>query len=300
MTSNQEKYRLICRNETSIPIFSRDWWLDSVAENQWDVALAERNGMIVAALPYVKKENKIIMPKHTQTMGIWAAYPPKQKNSTRLGYEKDIFNELIDQLPTVDHFFQRFHYSVTNWLPFYWRGYQQTTRYTYVLDQLEDLNRVFNEFRSNIKTDIRKAVRSVDIKIEDDIEKFYTVNQKTFERQNVPMGYTLDYVKKIDRACRERNCRKMWFAYDQDNRIHAAIYVIWDENSAYYIMGGGDPELRNSGATSLLLWEAIKHSATVTAKFDFEGSMLEPVERFFRAFGAKQTPYFLITKGEAN
>ena len=50
---------------------------------------------------------------------------------------------------------------------------------------------------------------------------------------------------------------------------HAGVYIVWDSNSAYYIMGGGDPELRSSGATTLCMWEAIKFSASVTACFDF-------------------------------
>ena len=61
-------------------------------------------------------------------------------------------------------------------------------------------------------------------------------------------------------------------------------------------MGGADPRLRNSGANSLCMWEAISFSSTVSEQFDFEGSMLEPVERFFRAFGARQVPYFEVTK----
>ena len=31
--------------------------------------------------------------------------------------------------------------------------------------------------------------------------------------------------------------------------------------------------------------------------FDFEGSMLEGVEGFFRSFGGVQTPYFRLSKG---
>ena len=104
-------------------------------------------------------------------------------------------------------------------------------------------------------------------------------------------------VKKIDQACSKRNCRKIFFARDLQNRTHAALYLIWDENSAYYLMGGSDPALRNSGANSLLMWEAIQFASTVTNKFDFEGSMIEPIERFFRSFGAKQIPYSYISKG---
>jgi hypothetical protein len=61
-------------------------------------------------------------------------------------------------------------------------------------------------------------------------------------------------------------------------------------------MGGANPELRSSGATSLCLWEAIRFASKVCSRFDFEGSMIEPVERFFRGFGARQVPYFQINK----
>lgn len=60
-------------------------------------------------------------------------------------------------------------------------------------------------------------------------------------------------------------------------------------------MGGSDPDLRSSAAISLCMWAAIKFASTVTKILDFEGSIMEPVERFFRAFCAKQTPYFALT-----
>ena len=47
---------------------------------------------------------------------------------------------------------------------------------------------------------------------------------------------------------------------------------------------------------SLLMWEAIKYASTVTTKFDFEGSMIEPIENFFKGFGAVQQQYTNISK----
>ncbi len=44
------------------------------------------------------------------------------------------------------------------------------------------------------------------------------------------------------------------------------------------------------------MWEAIRFAASVTRSFDFEGSMIEPVEKFFRAFGATQTAYHNVFK----
>ena len=118
----------------------------------------------------------------------------------------------------------------------------------------------------------------------------------TFERQGITIPYSYEFVARLDRACVKYNARKILFAEDEKGKIHAAIYIVWDDNAAYYLMGGGNPNLRTSGATSLLIWEAIKFSASVSKAFDFEGSMIEPIERFFRAFGAIQTPYHKITK----
>ena len=38
----KDKYHLLCNTETSIPIFSRDWWLDTVCgKDKWKVLLVE-------------------------------------------------------------------------------------------------------------------------------------------------------------------------------------------------------------------------------------------------------------------
>ena len=85
---------------------------------------------------------------------------------------------------------------------------------------------------------------------------------------------------------------------DRAGNLHAVAFIVWQNSSAYYIAGGGDPVFRSSGAHSLVLWEAIRQVSRYTGKFDFEGSMLPGVERFFRGFGAVQTPYFMITRGK--
>ena len=77
---------------------------------------------------------------------------------------------------------------------------------------------------------------------------------------------------------------------------YVVLYLVWDKKSAYYIAGGSPIDVRTTGAMPLLLWEAIKFSSKVTKHFNFEGSMIKPIERFFRAFGGEQVPYFEITK----
>ncbi len=301
-SERKEKYRALCVAEKSIPIFSRDWWLDATAGSEaWDVALVEQEDVIVAAMPYALRRrygfSVIGQPPLTQTLGPWMR-PDGPKPARYAASDKKIMSELIGQLPAFDLFRQNWHHSRGNWLPFYWKGFQQTTRYTYVQEELGDEARLWSGLQDNIRSDIKKATSRFKLQVVDTlpVDDFIRLNRLTFARQQLALPYSDDYVRRLDAACEAHGCRKCLIAVDPDGRQHAGAYIVWDENSAYYLMGGGDPELRNSGATSLCLWEAIRFSAGVTRCFDFEGSMLESVEKFFRAFGARQQPYFEISK----
>lgn len=296
---SRDAYRELCRSEPSVPLFARDYWLDALAPDRWDVVVVARGGSMIGALPYVRHEHLgftfLQMPVLTQFLGPWVAYPAGQKQHSRLSHEKEVFGELVAQLPAHDYFEQNFHHSITNWLPFHWLGFSQTTRYTYVLDSLADLAAVHAGFRSNIKTDIKKAQKSVRVVETNDLERFYRINRKTFTRQDREPTYSLATLARLDAALASRGQRRILLAEDPSGAVHAGVYLAWDETTTYYLMGGGDPVLRSSGATSLLVWEGIQRAATTSRSFDFEGSMIEPVERFIRAFGAVQRPYFRIT-----
>ena len=45
------------------------------------------------------------------------------------------------------------------------------------------------------------------------------------------------------------------------------------------------------------MWEAIKFTKEELGlnQFDFEGSMVPPIELFFRKFGGKLTPYYTVS-----
>lgn len=297
--TNKKKYRQFCEEQPTIPIFSQAWWLDLVAGDDWDVCLVEKGNEIYASMPYVVRNRfgltLLVQPPLTQALGPWIR-PSTAKYSKGLSQQKDLMEGLIDQLPKYHYFSQNWHYSITNWLPFYWRGFEQATGYTYVLNDLSDADEIWQEFMVNIRTDVRKAGDKLGLKVITDLplSVFLDLNRLTFERQGMSLPYSESFVNKLVRQAKERGQCQWFIAQDHSGRNHAGVLIVWDSESAYYIMGGGDPELRSSGATSLCMWEAIKFASTVTKRFDFEGSMIESVERFFRAFGAKQIPYFKL------
>lgn len=294
---NKERYIAFCEQHPArIPIFAQAWYLDAVCfDGTWDVAIVEENGEIQAVLPYFLKQKfgfyYITMPLFTKHLGPFFA---KDYNLTE---QHHILDQLIKQLPKVHAFYQNFHPDITNWLPFYWAGYQQTTRYTYQI-RLDDVNKVFENINRNMRRNIKKAQSQLIITHDGSPETFYDINRLSFERQGLNMPYTLEQFLKHDAALAKHNARQIFFAKDESGRKHSAAYLIWDAKSSYYHLSGDDPELRNSGAGILLVWEAIRFTKETLGLeiFDFEGSMMQSVETIRRQFGAVQVPYFYIWK----
>lgn len=296
--SEYEKWNEFVDTSLQGSIFSKSWYLEAVQTSFEIYACIDKNkeflgGMIIPEL----KEGYITMPILTQTLGILLKNFNNIKYANRISKEKDIIESLVNAIPNFKNYSINFNYNFTNWLPFMWRGYSQYCKYTYVIENLSNLDYIKSGLRNNIKYDINKAIKN-DIKIYEDlpIEALYKISEKTFNRQGLAIPYSLELLQCLDKILKEKEARKSFFAVDKHNNIHAANYIIYDKNSAYYLIGGGDAELRTSGATSLALWEAIKFSSKVSKKFDFEGSCIRSIEEFFRGFGGTQKMYFNIWK----
>ena len=283
-------------------VFSEEWWLDAVSINgEWGREDIFENGKLVASFPwYLKKKigfKYLCMPPMTQSLGPYIDHPNNVKYAQKLSREKYLVNELIDKLPYFDHFEQAFSVELTNWLPFYWRGFSQTTLYTYRLSNIRNQENLWKGLQTKIRTDIRKAKKiGVNIEISDDIENFIELNSKTFLNKGLKNPYSNELIKRIYYASIKNNSGALFLAKGLDGKTHAGIFLIWNKYCSYYLLGAGDQNLRNSGATSLTIWEGIKYVSQFTDIFDFEGSMNPSIESFFRGFGAYQVPYHFVKR----
>jgi Acetyltransferase (GNAT) domain len=290
------QYQQFCQSESSLPIFFQDWYLDAVCqEGEWGVAMVEEAGQVKGIWTYFMKQKMgfkyVTMPNFVKFMGPYLLGSPSTTE------QHQILAKLLAQIPPVASIKQDFHYNITNWLPLYWENFRQTTRYTYLLD-VSDLQKVLDGVNRNIRRNIKKASEQIRIEHWDDPEKFYVVNKKSFDRQNIPIPYTLTQFLHHDAALKVQQRRKFFFAVDQRGQLHSASYVIWDDQVAYYHLAGDDPQFRQHGAGILLIWEAIQflHNELGISTLDFEGSMIKNVEAIRRQFGAIQTPYFSVSK----
>jgi hypothetical protein len=296
----KDDYRKLCETERSIPIFSTDWWLDAaVGPQSWDVVLVKENGRIIGAMPFARAWKfgmKVIhQPPLTPFLGPWIL-PNSEKTSTRLGREQRIMQSLIEQLPKFDNFRLTWNKGLSNWLPFYWSGFSQTTDYTYVIHGLDDLDRVWNQLESSRRKHCKRGAAESTLREDLPVEAFLHLHKICLASRGVSQSFTDDCLQRIDDACVARKCRKIHIIVDEAGRPIAGTYTVWDENSAYALMKGRDPNTENVNAPSVCQWEAIKFSSTVSDKYDFLGNMNPSIEPYVRSFGAEQTPIFTISK----
>lgn len=277
-------------------VFSRSWWVKAVGAR---VLGLFKSGRLAAGIPlYYEKRMGVrmcIMPKLTQTFGV-VMEPHSGKRVGTINWEMEILSVFANYLAKERVFYQCFHPDLANWLPFLWNGFRQTSRVTYVLDNLTDLDAIWDEIEKKMRATIKKA-QNLGIEVQEcSLDTVFQLCAKTFGRQGLAVPFNRDYFARLVESAQANNSGECLAAVDKQGQVHAATLLVWDQKRAYYLVGGGDPDLRSSGAQCLLSWESIRFASTRSAAFDFEGSMLEPVERVFRAFGAKQVPYNCIMK----
>lgn len=298
----KELYNKFC-NKNYIPIFSKPWWLDAVCgADNWGVHVLEKSGQFLGAMPYyVENRNGyeiITKAHHSQNNGIIVSYQQNMKYVARLDRQEEVINAMCDYIESlgVDKYEQQYHYSFTNILPFKWRGYKEMVRYTYVIEDTNDMDKICADFKYIVRNQIKKAEKIVSVKEGMTVEKFYEINKLSYDRQGIDVPFSLKLFSRIEECCAAHNCRKILYTQDEDGNIHSVAYLVWDEESLYFLINGIDSDFMWSQSNSLLIRESIRAAHDLGKKFDFEGSVLQQIEHIFRGFGAKQKMYFRIIK----
>lgn len=278
-------------------VFEQPWWLEAVAPGSWKEAVVQDDsGAVVARLPYCIRKKRIYMPAYTQCLGVWFAEDGLSPYY-RCNEEKERIGTLLDILSQQAKYI-RIRLAPTNQyvLPYYWHGFQLIPHYTYRINDLSDCERIYNNFHKTVKKNIKSAKNKVHLSESNDASCLFELLDKTFEAQGRSNPMDKAMISRIMKACEEHHAGKLLIAEDAAGNVHSGAYLVYDENVCYYLFAGSDPQFRSSGAQSLVLWEAIQFAAGHSRVFDFEGSMIESIEVFFRRFGCESAIYYEVRK----
>ena len=300
---NKDIYRELCEKEESISIYDQPWWMDIVCGSEnWNVILYEKKGNILGAMPYYYKTKfgikYITQPKFTQHNGIWIKYGANMVESKRISFEKEVITAIYSELEKMGFAFyqQAQPPTLTNWLPFYWKGCTETTCYTYRINNISDPEGLLSTFQPNKRKNIKKALNAgFEVKFDLPAKEFYELCKESLKKQGKQIFYSFDLFEKIYNAAYKYNAGRTIYAVE-GGIVRCALFNLWDKQYGYDLISAIDPDFKNSGASDLLIFSMIKFLSDKVTGYDFEGSMIEGVEESFRHFGATQTPYFFIYK----
>lgn len=179
--------------------------------------------------------------------------------------------------------------------PFQQEGFQVEVSYTYLVDlQNSDEEALLMAMSTERRKNIRDATSTtLTTQINPTFEAVLSlINNTLNERGVVPHLTTLKLLLTSG------SDRVFSIGVFDGHQLIATTVIGMDSQRAYYLAGG--TQKSGTAAGSLSLWEAIRESKRRgAAQFDFCGSSVPSIEKFFRAFGGELTPYFRIRRNTA-
>lgn len=285
----------IARSPQAAP-YGCTWYLDVVWPG-WKAVVFREKERFLAVLP-IKVSKKyglsyVFNPPYCQYVGLFFDPAEKKSPAFDLAYKKRLAKAIVESIPlNVKLFNVKFAPTFDYPLPFHWAGYQLHTRYSYWLDNQADKAALFKNLEERTRTYINKAIKSgLVVQMVEDIEAIVSLAQK---RNAFPLD--ADLLKRLWTALRQQKIGTALEVRDGQGRLHAALIYQQFQDQRIHLFSAFDADLGSLGGMSLAIWHSIETAGPEVKVIDFEGSMLEPVENFFRNFGTRPVPYLQIKK----
>lgn len=296
-SSEYQKWDSFVESSPQGDVFCHSWWLEAITKSHFKIIVLIENNEIVAGMPVAFDDrNYINQPPVTRTLGI--LYKPKGNISEykMASDQRKWLTALVEQLPLENFIQMIMHHNFTDWLPFRWMGFRQTTGYTYLLNyEDKTINDLWNNLNYDKKKKINRAERNgVRVELSDDFELLYRFESLSFERQGLKFRIPINDLILLDDAIKKNGSRIIFKAVDHSNRVHAMLYVVFNSKSVYALMSGSDPNLRKLGGHTLITWEAVKFFRDKVQYYNFGGSDIKSIEEHVKGYGGVITPYFHI------
>lgn len=171
------------------------------------------------------------------------------------------------------------------------KGWQTREKATYLLD-ISEPDQVWSAFVAELRTIVRKA-QSHDIQVRrtTDWGAFFILYRDTFARQGLQIPFNQDTFSRMMSQVLETGIGHAYMASLPGGTPCAAGLMLYDSRRAYYSLAGSDPQLRTTGASSLLLWETIQDLSEEHREFDLGGANVPSIRQFKSQFRGRLVNY---------
>lgn len=260
-------------------IYAESWYLNAVSP-EWE-ALIGGNYEYLMPLPVKKKfgVKYIVQPVLTQQLGIFSKHD----------IDLDTFKKFLAKIPYLSYEMQLNEKNNFS---------EGVTRINLLLDLNLPATELRRNFTKNTLRNIAKAKtneNSTDRQVSvDDFLKFYRDTETNYDRANI--GITYELLTKASKAQR----LEIFGVRDEDKKLIAALCLLKSGKRIINLLPISNEKGKEQFAMFQLIDAVIVEYAGGELIFDFEGSMIEGVARFYRGFGSYEVHYPLIKRFRPN
>lgn len=287
--------------EAHTGVFGSAAWLKIYEKDLRCVGIYKDEKQLVGGFFYIETKKYglrfIKLPPYTPHCGLFFNYEAKNKSSLN-NFSKEIISGMCDYISSRKAALTilAFPSTIVDLQPFIWNKYKVVPNYTYRIDLAQSMSAIISNFDSKHRNAINRAVKeNVEVQVNalkaEELYRFFSHSLKA-AGANV---YHKELGAIFSGFAEPGNSFSL--AAKKDNRLLGAIFCIYDKRCCYYLLGGVIKENGVQGVNNLLVQKGIERARELGCEvFDFEGSMLKGVEKFFRGFGPGLEPYFTINK----
>lgn len=285
----------IARSPQAAP-YGSTWYLDIVWSG-WKAIIVSDKEQWLAVLPFkISKKYGITYlfnPQFCQYVGIFFGQVERKNATLTFALKKRLVKAIVEALPNQIRVFDvKFAPEFDYPLPFHWAGFDLNARYSYWLDNQLDKSAIFKNFEERTRTYINKAVKSgLSVQPIEDIDSIIGL---ATERNNYPVNAPL--LKKLWAVLLQQKVGTALEVRGLDGQLHAGLIYMQFQHKIILLFTSFDTKFGQQGGMPMAIWRVIESAGPEVQVIDFEGSMLEPVEHFFRGFGTRPVPYLQIKK----
>lgn len=281
-------------------VFNTEQWVNTFKDQIRIYCFCDNEGKVTGGFQ-ITKEKKALgfsflrTPLYQPNIALF--FEPRAKNAAKQNdeirsYIREICKSPLLKATVVSYAFPP---EYKDMLPFAHNGYKVIPNYTYQINLQQSEEQIFSLFSPERRNDISRAVKDgLTCRQEDDSEVIFDIINQTFTDKKDSLYAGL--IKKILHAF-SGSTHSCAFVTRSGETALAACFVLFTKRRAYYLLGGYSHSNRHGGAGAMAIWEAIKFMKEKEVQwFDFEGSMIPEVEKYFRGFGGELLPYYTVNK----
>lgn len=289
--------------EPHIGVFASEKWLAVYAESLQMVGIYKDENQLIGGFYFLNSKKfgfKFIkLPPYTPHCALY--FKNEAKNvSSELNFSKEIMQALCDYLESQKFALcvLAFPSLIRDMQSFFWNDYKVVPHYTYRIDLSKSIEDIQANFDSKNRNAINKALKEQVTVHENSMsnESLYQYFSQTLHKAGANV-----YESELKAIFTEFSDSENSFALQAKlgDKIIGTVFCVYDKKNCYYLLAGIDKEIKMQGINNLLVLKCIEKAKNLgCAVFDFEGSMLKGVEKFFRSFGPELVPYYTINKAK--